>query len=295
MIHKRSFGERIFDVCNIVIMLLLVFITLYPLYYVVMCSLSDSGQLMGSRGMMILPKGFSLAAYEAVFSNPNILTGYRTTLIVVVVGTLLSVFMTSIGAFLITRKQFAIKKVMSYMMVFTMFFSGGMIPTYLLVYKWLHLGDTLWALILPTAISTYNMLIMKSNFEALPDSLEEAAKIDGANDITVLFQIILPLSLPILAVMVLFYGVAQWNSWFNAMLYIRTRAKYPLQLILREILLMNDTSGMNGAAAAAGDQYMIGESIKYATIMVATLPILFVYPFIQKYFVKGIMIGAVKG
>lgn len=295
MIHKGNIGEKIFDICNVLIMLLLVFVTLYPLYYVVMCSVSDSSQLMGSRGMMLLPKGFSLAAYASVFSNPNILTGYRTTLIVVVGGTVLSVFMTAIGAFLITRKQFAIKKVMSYMMVFTMFFGGGMIPTYLLVYKWMHLGDTLWALILPVAISTYNMLIMKSNFESLPDSLEEAAKIDGANDITVLFRIILPLSLPILAVMVLFYGVAQWNSWFQAMLYIRTRAKYPLQLILREILLMNDTSGMSGASAAAGDQYMIGESIKYATIMVATLPILFVYPFIQKYFVKGIMIGAVKG
>ncbi len=294
MVQKRSAGEIVFDIFNVLFMLLLVFVTLYPLYYVAMCSISDSGQLMGSRGMMLLPKGFSLAAYQAVFSNPNILSGYRTTLIVVVFGTAISVMMTSIAAFLITRKQFAIRKVMAYMMVFTMFFTGGMIPTYLMVYKWLHLGNTLWALILPTAISTYNMIIMKSNFESLPDSLEEAAKIDGANDITVLFRIILPLSLPIIAVMVLFYGVAQWNSWFQAMLYIRDRSKYPLQLILREVLLMNDTSGM-GATAAAGDQYMIGESIKYATIMVATVPILFVYPFIQKYFVKGIMVGAVKG
>lgn len=294
MVQKRSAREIVFDIFNVLFMLLLVFVTLYPLYYVAMCSISDSGQLMGSRGMMLLPKGFSLAAYQAVFSNPNILSGYRTTLIVVVFGTAISVMMTSIAAFLITRKQFAIRKVMAYMMVFTMFFTGGMIPTYLMVYKWLHLGNTLWALILPTAISTYNMIIMKSNFESLPDSLEEAAKIDGANDITVLFRIILPLSLPIIAVMILFYGVAQWNSWFQAMLYIRDRSKYPLQLILREVLLMNDTSGM-GATAAVGDQYMLGESIKYATIMVATVPILFVYPFIQKYFVKGIMVGAVKG
>ena len=294
MIKKRSAGEIIFDVFNVLFMLLLMFITVYPLYYVAMCSISDSGQLMGSRGMMLAPKGFSLAAYKSVFSNPNILSGYRTTIIVVVLGTTISVLMTSIAAFLITRKQFRAGKVMAYMMVFTMFFNGGMIPTYLMVYKWLNLGDTLWALILPTAINTYNMIIMKSNFESIPDSLEEAAKIDGANDITVLVKIILPLSLPIIAVMILFYGVEQWNSWFNAMLYIRDRSKYPLQLILREVLLMNDTSGM-GASGAAGDQYMIGESIKYATIMVATLPILFVYPFIQKYFVKGIMIGAVKG
>lgn len=296
MIYKKSIGERIFDVLNIIIMLLLVFITVYPLYYVVMCSLSDSGAIMSVRGKLLLwPKGFNLEAYASVFSNPNILTGYRTTLIVVVCGTFLSVILTSIGAFLITRKRFAIKKIMSYMMVFTMFFGGGMIPTYLVVYQWLNLGDTLWALILPTSISTYNLLIMKSNFEALPDSLEEAAKIDGANDIIILFRIVLPLSMSIIAVMILFYGVTYWNSWFQAMLYIRTRGKYPLQLILREILLMNDTSGMGDATTSSGDRYMIGESIKYATIMVATLPILFVYPFIQKYFVKGIMIGAVKG
>ena len=294
MRKKRSIGEQVFDGTNVILMLILAFITLYPLYYVAMCSISDSGQLVGARGMMFLPKGFSIEAYKAVFNNPNILTGYRTTILVVVFGTALNVIMTSIGAFLITRRKFAVRKAVSYMMVFTMFFSGGMIPTYLMVYKWLHLGDTLWALILPTAISTYNLLIMKSNFEALPDSLEEAAKIDGANDITVLFQIVLPLSMPIIAVMVLFYGVAHWNSWVQAMMYIRTRAKYPLQLILREVLLMNDTSGM-GASASVGDQYMLGESIKYATIMVATLPILCVYPFIQKYFVKGIMIGAIKG
>lgn len=294
MVKKRTASEYVFDVVNVLIMILLAIITLYPLYYVLTCSVSESNQLIGARGIMLLPKGFSLAAFRAVFNNPNILTGYRTTLIVVVFGTFVNVVMTAIGAFLITRKKFAVKKVVSYMIVFTMFFNGGMIPTYLMVYKWLHLGDTLWALILPTAISTYNLMIMKSNFASLPDSLEEAAKIDGANDIVILFRIVLPLSMPIIAVMILFYGVAHWNSWFQAMLYIRTRSKYPLQLILREVLLMNDTSGM-GATASVGDQYMLGESIKYATIIVATIPILCVYPFIQKYFVKGIMIGAIKG
>lgn len=294
MIKKRSAGEYLFDGLNVVLMLVLVFITVYPLYYIAVCSISDSNQLIGARGMIFFPKGMNLRAYQSVFNNPNILTGYRTTIVVVVFGTLLNVIMTAIGAFLITRKKFAVRKVVSYMMVFTMFFSGGMIPTYLMVYKWLHLGDTLWALILPTAISTYNLLIMKSNFETLPDSLEEAAKIDGANDITVLVRIILPLSMPIIAVMILFYGVTHWNSWFQAMMYIRTRTRYPLQLILREVLLMNDVSGM-GSSAAMGDQHMLGESIKYATIMVATVPILCVYPFIQRFFVKGIMVGAIKG
>ena len=285
----------VFDCINTLFMLFLILITFYPLYYVLMCSLSESNALIGSRGIMLLPKGFSLASYKAVFSNPNILTGYRTTLLVVVLGTALSVILTSIGAFLITRKNFALGKPMAYMMTFTMFFSGGMIPTYLLVYKYLHMGDTFWALILPTAISTYNLLIMKANFQALPDSIEEAAKIDGANDIMILFRIVLPLSMPIIAVMILFYGVTYWNSWFNAMLYMRTKSKFPLQLILREILLINDTSSMSAGGNGASDTYLIGESIKYASIVVATLPILCVYPFIQRYFVKGVMIGAVKG
>ena len=295
MVKKRTIGEHIFDVFNVILMLLLVFITVYPIYYVLVCSVSDSGALMENRGAIWYPLGMQFDAYEAVFSNPNIMTGYRTTIFVVVVGTLLSVLLTAIGAFLITRKKFAIRKGLSYMMTFTMFFGGGMIPTYLVVYQILHLGNSVWSLILPGVISVYNLLIMKTNFESIPDSLEEAAKIDGANDIIIFIRIILPLSIPILAVMVLFYGVTYWNSWFNAMLYIRDRAKYPLQLVLREILLINDTSSMNSAAGSSGDQYMLGESIKYATIIVATVPILLVYPFIQRYFVKGIMVGAVKG
>ena len=295
MIYKKSIGSRIFDLFNYLFMLGVIVVTVYPMFYVLVCSLSDSSSLIGTRGLILFPKGFNIAAYAAVFGNPNIFSGYRVTLFVVVVGTVLSVAATAIGAFLITRKSFRIRKVLSYMMVFTMYFSGGMIPTYLMVYKWLHLGDSVWALILPVMISTYNLLIMKANFAALPDSLEEAAKIDGANDILILFRIILPLSMPVIAVMFLYYGVGYWNSWFTAMMYLRTRAKFPLQLILREILLSNDVTSMDTGGAAAGDRYLIGESLKYATIVVATVPILCLYPFIQKYFVKGIMIGAVKG
>lgn len=294
MVIKRSAGEKAFSVFNLVFMVFMMIITLYPFWYVVTCSFSDSAQLVGARGMMLFPKGISLEAYKAVLKNPNILTGYRTTLIVVVFGTVLNVLMTAVCAFLLTRKKFAIRSALTYMALFTMYFSGGMIPTYLVIYKWLHLGDTLWALILPISINTYNMIIMRTNFAEIPESLEESAKIDGANDILVLFRIVLPLSLPIIAVMILFYGVAHWNSWFNALLYIRTRAKYPLQLVLREILLINDTSTMT-TTASASDRFFLGESIKYATIIVATVPILLVYPFVQKYFVTGMMIGAVKG
>lgn len=293
--QKKSVGEHCFDIINVLIMIGIAIITIYPIFYVAVCSISDGNQLIGARGLILWPKGFDLSAYKAVFSNPNIFSGYRTTLIVVVIGTTLSVLTTAIGAFLITRKDFAAKKVMSYMMVFTMYFTGGMIPTYLVVNNFLHLGDTLASLILPMMISVYNLIIMKANFESIPDSIEEAAKIDGANDIIILFRIILPLSLSVIAVMILFYGVSYWNSWFQAMMYMHDRNRYPLQLILREILISNDTSSMGTTSSAAGDQYMIGESIKYATIIVATVPILCLYPFIQKYFVKGVMVGAVKG
>ena len=294
MVKRETSGEKLFNVINIIFMLFMICITLYPFYYVVMASLSDSSKLMVEEGLLLKPAGFSLSAYKMVFKNPNIMSGYRTTLIVVVTGTFINVLLTSVGAYLLTRKRFAIRNMMAYMMVFTMYFSGGMIPTYLLIYKGLNLGDSIWALILPNAISTYNLLIMRTNFAAIPESIEESAKIDGANDFVILFRIIIPLSLPIIAVMVLFYGVAHWNAWFSAMLYIRTKSKYPLQLILREILLLNSTEGMMEGTTGS-DKYSIGESIKYATIVVATLPILCVYPFIQKYFVKGMMIGAVKG
>ena len=293
MIHNKSISEMIFDCLNTLFMLAMIIITIYPFWYVVMASLSNSSQLMEARGWMLMPKGFSLEAYKAVLKNPNILSGYKMTIFIVVVGTSINVLMTSIGAFVLTRKKFAMKKFMERMMIFTMYFSGGMIPSYLLVYQFLGLGNSVWALILPTAISTYNLLIMRTSFESIPYSLEESAKIDGANDFVVFLRIVLPLSKAILAVMVLFYGVAHWNAWFNAMLYIRKRAKYPLQLILREILLINSMDSMVGDVSGA-DKYMVGESIKYATIVVATLPILFIYPFIQKYFVKGVMIGAVK-
>ena len=294
MVKRQTKGEWVFQVFNILFMLFMLAVTFYPFFYCVLCSFSDADQLVGNRGLMLLPKGFSTAAYQMVFANPNIQSGYMVTVFVVVTGTVLDVVLTSIGAFLVTRKHFPLGKAMTYMMLFTMYFSGGMIPTYLVVFKLLHLGNSIWALILPGAVSVYNLIIMRTNFAAIPDSLEESAKIDGANDFTVFSRIIMPLSKSILAVMILFYGVAHWNSWFNAMLYIQDRDKYPLQLIMREILLLNATENMS-QGTGAGDKYSVGESVKYATIIVSTVPILCVYPFLQKYFVKGVMVGAVKG
>ena len=294
MVGKGSLGERIFDKFNIVLLTFIMIITLYPVIYVLFASLSDSNALLAHTGLLFKPLGLNVDAYKAVINKPNIVTGYCVTLFVVIVGTFLNVFVTAISAFVLTRKQFPLNKVLLVFIVFTMYFGGGMIPRYLFINDTLGMGNSIWALMLPGLISTYNLIIMRTNFQSIPDSLEESTKIDGANDITIFFKIILPLSKAIIAVMVLMYGVGHWNAWFDAMLFIRSRDLYPLQIILREILISNSTDSMI-ASGAGGDIEAIGESIKYATIVVSTVPILCVYPFVQKYFTKGVMIGAVKG
>lgn len=295
MKRKGSRGEHIFDIANVIGLTLLVIVTFYPVVYVLMASFSDSNRLLSYTGILIRPLGFSTSAYKAVVKNPNILSGYIVTICVVVGGTFLNILATSVSAFVLTRKRFPLRKAFTLFAVFTMYFSGGMIPRYLFINDTLGLGNSLWALVLPGMISTYNLIIMKNNFESIPDSLEESARIDGANDIVILFRIILPLSKAILAVMVLMYGVHHWNAWFDAMLFIRDRNRYPLQIVLREILIANSTDSMMAGAGTGADVEAIGESIKYATIVVTTAPILCVYPFVQKYFTKGVMLGAVKG
>jgi putative aldouronate transport system permease protein len=290
---KKSVGERIFDVGNHAILLALMVATLYPLLYVLFASLSDPADLARSRGILLAPLGFTLDAYAKVFANPSILTGYRNTVFYVVAGTAINLVMTSLGAYVLSRKNVLWKTPLMVLIVFTMFFSGGLIPTYLLVGRTLGMIDSVWALIIPNAISTWNLLVLKTAFEAVPESLEEAARIDGANDLTILWRVVIPLSLPAMAVITLFYAVGHWNAYFNALIYLRDRSLYPLQLILREILIANSVQSMT-TGAASGDVEQIGETIKYATIVVATLPILLLYPFLQRYFVKGVMIGGVK-
>lgn len=290
---KRSWGERLFDGSNVVLMLWLSAVTLYPFLYVLIASVSDPAWVVKARGLIWYPHGFSLESYKLVFDNPAILTGYGNTLLYVVAGTALNILMTSLGAYALSRQSVKWKNPVMFLIVFTMFFNGGLIPTYLLINN-LGMLDSRWALIIPSAMSAYNLIIMRTAFQSVPVSLEESAKLDGANDFTVLFRIILPLSMPVVAVMILFYGVSHWNSWFNALIYLRTRELYPLQLILREILITNSTDSMMTGVGGA-DKMPIGETIKYAAIIVATVPILLLYPFLQKYFVKGVMIGAVKG
>jgi putative aldouronate transport system permease protein len=291
---RKSTGESAFQVVNVLFMLLMVIITLYPFIYVLAASLSDSRQLITHAGALFWPQGFSLQAYKLVFQNPNITQGYGNTLLIVVVGTALNLVLSSMGAYVLSRKGVPWTRAIMLLIVFTMFFSGGLIPSYLLVNNWLHLGNSLLALIIPGAISAWNLIILRTSFESIPESLIESAKIDGAQDFTILFRIVIPLSMPVISVMILFYGVSHWNSWFSAMIYLRDRSLFPLQLILREILIQNSTEYMTNNSSA-GEMETVGESIKFATIMVATLPILFVYPFMQKYFVKGVMIGSIKG
>ena len=289
---KDSIPERIFDSFNILILFLLMIVTVYPLLYVLFASLSNPASFALHKGILLWPQKFSLLAYKAVCDNPMIGRGYLNTLIIVVGGTAINLLMTSLGAYVLSRPNLPYKRFMNLFVMFTMFFSGGLIPSFLVV-SGMGLLDSYWAILLPGAISTYNMIVMRTSFETLPISLEESALIDGANELTVLVRIILPLSAPVVAVMLLFYGVGHWNSWFSAMIYLRTRIKYPLQLILREILVENDLNNMTVDVGSL-DKEPIGETIKYATIVVATLPILCIYPFLQKYFTKGIMIGAVK-
>lgn len=293
MMVKRSFGERLFDIANVVFMIILSIVTLYPFLYVLFASLSDPTWLVKVRGIILYPHGITFVAYKMVFQNPAILTGYANTLFYVVVGTSLNILMTSLGAYALSRQNVMWKNPIMFCIVFTMFFNGGLIPTFLLVNN-LGMLDSRWALIIPVAMSAYNLIIMRTAFQGVPVSLEESAKLDGANDFTVLFRIILPLSMPVIAVMILFYGVGHWNAWFNALIYIRTRELYPLQLILREILITNSTDSMM-TGVGGGDKMPVGETIKYATIIIATVPVLCLYPFLQKYFVKGVMIGAIKG
>jgi putative aldouronate transport system permease protein len=290
---KKTKGEKVFTVFNTLFLCAVSLACLYPMIYVALASVSDSNELMRYSGALYRPLGFNLNAYVKVFENPMIIIGYKNTLFVLVVGLVVSMVLSILGAYFLSRQNVYFKTPIMIMILVTMYFSGGIVPTYLTV-RSLGLADSLWALILPSAISTYNMIILRTGFASIPRSLDEAATIDGANPFTILWKIYIPLSKATIAVIFLYYAVAKWNNWFAASIYLDTRTKYPLQLVLREILISNDTGSRLGDASM-GDLEAIGLSIKYATIIVSTLPILVVYPFIQKYFVKGVMIGSVKG
>ncbi|WAM36443.1 carbohydrate ABC transporter permease [Caldicellulosiruptor acetigenus] len=290
---RKSPGEIIFDTFNYIFLGLLCFTMLYPMLYVIFASFSNPIKLMAYRGPLWRPLEFSTEAYKLLLSYPMIWIGYKNTLIYVVVGTAINILLTTIGGYVLSRKNLKLKNPIMFFIAFTMYFSGGMIPTYLLVQS-LGMIDTIWAMMIPGAISTTNLIIMRTGFHAVPDSLEESARIDGAGDWTILFRIMIPLAMPMIAVMILFYAVGHWNAFFSAIIYLRSRELYPLQLVLREILIMSSTENMTTGISDASDRFAVTELIKYAAIVVSTVPILCIYPFLQKYFVKGVMIGAIK-
>ena len=291
--QKKSFLSVCFDIFNYAMLFLISFLCLYPFLYVVFASLSDSNMLMAADGMLLYPLGTNINAYRAVVKNPMIYSGYKNTLIVLFGGLAVNMLLSMLAAYVLSRKEFAIRKAATKFVMFTMFFSGGMIPTYLNVCS-LGLDNTLLALILPSAINVYNMVILRSGFDAIPESLIESAKLDGASHTRIMWRIVVPLAMPTIAVIILYYAVAHWNSWFSAMMYLRDREKFPIQLVLREILLQNNTSDMM-QGTDSNDAMAVAESIQYAIIVVSTLPILVAYPYIQRVFVKGVMVGAVKG
>lgn len=293
MIESKTLGSRVFNAANVTVLLLLTLVFLYPMWYVLVGSFSDPYRLFVSNNILVAPLGFSLKGYEQVFKNPNIFIGYRNTLTYLVFGTAANILMTALGAYVLSRRALMLKKVFTFMVVFTMYFSGGLIPTFLVV-KGVGLLNSRMAVIVPTLISTWNMIILRTAFRTIPASLEESAKLDGANDLVILFRIILPVSQATVAVLVLFYAVDYWNAWFNAMIYLQDKAKYPLQLFLREILLANTDNGATAEGFESSDMIYLEDIVRYSTIIVSTVPILCAYPFAQKYFMKGVMMGSIK-
>jgi len=286
-----SRGEKIFSAVIVLLLALAGLICVYPIYYILAGSVSEPMAMMKHSGILYKPYGFTLAAYKSVFTNRMIPLGYLNTLIYLALGLAVNMLCTTLGAYALSKRSMALRNPVMLLITFTMFFSGGMIPTYLVV---LNLGmlDSWTAMVFPTAINTFNLIIMRTSFQELPEELFESVRIDGGNEWQNFFHIALPLSPAVLAVIVLYYAVARWNAWMPAMMYLRTRSKYPLQLVLREILINNELSGMQDAA---GDVENVAVTLKYATIVVATLPIMCFYPFLQKYFMKGVMVGAIKG
>ncbi|NSW91459.1 MAG: carbohydrate ABC transporter permease [Firmicutes bacterium] len=287
--------DVIFDIVNYTMLTIVLFMIIYPLYFIVIASISSPLDVL-SGNVVLYPKNTTFEAYRLIFKDKDILSGYKNTLFYTVLGTFINVMMTIFGAYPLSRKDWVGRKFFTLLLTFTMFFSGGLIPTYILISK-LKMIDTIWAMLIPGAVSFWNIIIVRTYFtSSIPDSLTEAAFVDGCTNLKLLFRIIIPLSRPVIAVMVLFYGVAHWNSFFSALIYLNNRKLFPLQLILREILIQNKFSEeMLVDEESILKRQLMAESLKYGLIVVASAPVIAIYPLIQKHFVKGIMVGSIKG
>lgn len=292
---QESTSDKVFNACNAVFLFLSFLLVAYPLVYIVSASFSDSSAVIRGE-VWLFPVGFELKAYQTIFTNKMIMSGYLNSIIYTVLGTILNLILTTLAAYPLSRRKLYGKPVLTWIFMFTMFFSGGLIPQYILMND-LHLMNTMWAVIVSGGISIYNMIVMRSFLQSsIPEELYEAAYLDGCGDIRILFDIVLPLSKPILAVMVLYYAVWHWNDFFNALIYTSDPKLSPLQLVLRELLVLNKIEGqLTESAATIASRVGMYELLRYAIIVVASVPVLVIYPFVQKHFVKGVMIGSIKG
>ena len=291
---SRSRADKAFDIMDYVLLTIAFLLVAYPLYFVIIASVSDPIAVYEGR-VVLYPIKPTLEGYARIFSYESLFVGYKNTILYTLVGTAINVVLTVTAGYALSRKELVGRNVMMMGVMFTMIFSGGMIPTYLLV-RQLGLYNTMWALILPGAVSTWNLIVCRTFFQqTIPDELREAADLDGCGDVAFFLRVVLPLSSSIIAVMVLFYAVSHWNSYYNALIYLSSTAKYPLQLVLRNILIVNTLDDMVNDVATQAAQQRMGDLIKYGMIIISSLPLLILYPFLQKYFVKGVMIGAIKG
>jgi len=293
--NKRTTGEKVFAVINTILLCLLTLIFVVPILHVIFASISDPLLLSANKGLILWPLGTpTLEGYRLVFINATIIRSYLNTILYVVSATGIGVILSCFAAYALSRKNLAGSGLITFIIAFTMLFNGGLIPTYMVV-RSLGMLETRWAIIIPNCVSVFNIMIMRTSFASIPDGLEEAARIDGAGHFRILFSIILPVSKAILAVVVLFYAIQHWNSWFHTAIYVTSRRElHPLQIVLREIVLQNSTSVLE-VGAEPGELNLARMLVRYAVIMVSIIPMMIIYPFVQKYFVTGVMIGSIKG
>ena len=291
---RQSTDDRIFDFVVTLIGILIMLIVLVPLIFVISASFSDPDLVLRGK-VLLIPRGITFRAYTLVFENQEIWVGYKNTLLYTFAGTAINIVLTVMAAYPLSRREMVGRRFFTLVVLFTLYFNGGLIPTYLLVRN-LGMYNTVWAILIPGAISTYNLIVAKSFFEqSIPQELYESARLDGCGSLRTLISIVLPLSKAILAVLVLYYGVAHWNAYFNSLIYLRDSSKHPLQVVLRNILLLGQTEQMGSNDVGMGEKIKMVEAIKYSVIVVSSVPILLLYPLAQRYFVSGVMIGAVKG
>lgn len=293
-LHKASWGDRSFDIVNMCLMLFVLVATIYPVIIILSSSFSSAEALMEGK-VRFLPVEFTFDGYKAVFQNETIWKGLGNSVFYTVVGTIVSLLVTVLAAYPLSRSDFRPQKVLSLLFAFTMWFSGGLIPTYLLI-RDLGMINSRLALIIPTALNVWNMIIVRTYFQTnVAGEMLEAAKIDGCNDFKYLFKIAIPLSKPVISVVALYYAVAQWNVFTQAYIYIQDPDLFPIQVVLRDILLLSQTQELAGDVTSGTNARLISELLKYAVVVVASIPMIIIYPFVQKHFVKGIMLGGVKG